>query len=72
MSDSSAIARTPSEVVHRNNKLTLLHYMPQKKDPLRTPVLCGPAAAHGLAAPVNRAIYAALKPYVDGSQSKAA
>jgi polyhydroxyalkanoate synthase len=34
-----AIARTPSEVVHRNNKLTLLHYTPAKKDPLRTPVL---------------------------------
>jgi 2-dehydropantoate 2-reductase len=43
---------------------------------LEAPWLCGAvvrmAAAHGLAAPVNRAIYAALKPYVDGSQSKAA
>jgi len=34
-----AIARTPGEVVHRSNKLTLIHYTPQKKDPLRTPVL---------------------------------
>ncbi len=34
-----AIARTPSEVVHRSNKLTLIHYTPEKKDPLRTPVL---------------------------------
>jgi 2-dehydropantoate 2-reductase len=43
---------------------------------LEAPWLCGAvvrmAAVHGLAAPVNRAIYAALKPYVDGSQSKAA
>lgn len=43
---------------------------------LEAPWLCGAVArmaeAHGLAAPVNRAIYAALKPYVDGSQSKAA
>jgi 2-dehydropantoate 2-reductase len=43
---------------------------------LEAPWLCGAvvrmAAAHGLAAPVNRAIYAALKPYVDGSQSNAA
>jgi 2-dehydropantoate 2-reductase len=43
---------------------------------LEAPWLCGAVARmaqeHGLAAPVNRAIYAALKPYVDGSQSKAA
>jgi 2-dehydropantoate 2-reductase len=43
---------------------------------LEAPWLCGAvvrmAQEHGLAAPVNRAIYAALKPYVDGSQSKAA
>ena len=43
---------------------------------LEAPWLCG-AVAHmsaqaGLDAPVNRAVYAALKPYVDGSQSKAA
>jgi len=42
---------------------------------LEAPWLCGAvvrmAQEHGLAAPVNRAIYAALKPYVDGSQSKA-
>lgn len=34
-----AIARTPSEVVHRSGKLSLLHYAPQKDDRLRTPVL---------------------------------
>jgi 2-dehydropantoate 2-reductase len=43
---------------------------------LEAPWLCGAvtrmAQEHGLATPVNRAIYAALKPYVDGSQSKAA
>jgi 2-dehydropantoate 2-reductase len=43
---------------------------------LEAPWLCGAVARmaeeHGLATPVNRAIYAALKPYVDGSQSKAA
>jgi 2-dehydropantoate 2-reductase len=43
---------------------------------LEAPWLCGAVArmaqAHGVPAPVNRAIYAALKPYVDGSQSKAA
>lgn len=33
------IAGTPNEVVHRSNKLKLLHYTPQKKNPLRTPVL---------------------------------
>ena len=43
---------------------------------LEAPWLCG-AVAHmsaqaGLDAPVNRAVFAALKPYVDGSQSKAA
>jgi 2-dehydropantoate 2-reductase len=43
---------------------------------LEAPWLCGAvvrmAAEQGLEAPVNRAIYAALKPYVDGSQVKAA
>ena len=43
---------------------------------LEAPWLCGAvvrmAEKDGLAAPVNRTIYAALKPYVDGSQSKAA
>jgi 2-dehydropantoate 2-reductase len=43
---------------------------------LEAPWLCG-AVAHmsaraGLDAPVNRAVFAALKPYVDGSQGKAA
>jgi 2-dehydropantoate 2-reductase len=43
---------------------------------LEAPWLCGAvarmSAEAGLEAPVNRAIYAALKPYVDGSQVKAA
>ena len=43
---------------------------------LEAPWLCGAvvrmSAEHGLEAPVNRAIYGALKPYVNGPQSKAA
>lgn len=43
---------------------------------LEAPWLCGAvvrmSAEHGLEAPVNRAIYAALKPYVNGPQGKAA
>jgi 2-dehydropantoate 2-reductase len=43
---------------------------------LEAPWLCGAvaqmSAQAGLDAPVNRAVFAALKPYVDGSQSKAA
>jgi 2-dehydropantoate 2-reductase len=43
---------------------------------LEAPWLCGAvvrmAAEHGLEAPVNRAIYGALKPYVHGPQGKAA
>ena len=43
---------------------------------LEAPWLCGAvaqmSAQAGLDAPVNRAVYAALKPYVDGSQGKAA
>jgi 2-dehydropantoate 2-reductase len=43
---------------------------------LEAPWLCGAvarmSAEHGLQAPVNRAIYASLKPYVDGPQGKAA
>jgi 2-dehydropantoate 2-reductase len=42
---------------------------------LEAPWLCGAVARMsgelGLAAPVNRAVYAALKPFVDGSQGKA-
>lgn len=37
--DDIAIARTPSEVVYRSGKLSLLHYTPHKQDRLRTPVL---------------------------------
>jgi 2-dehydropantoate 2-reductase len=43
---------------------------------LEAPWLCGAvarmSAGAGLDAPVNRAVYAALRPYVDGSQGKAA
>jgi 2-dehydropantoate 2-reductase len=43
---------------------------------LEAPWLCGAvvrmAAEQGLQAPVNRAIYGGLKPYVNGSQGKAA
>jgi 2-dehydropantoate 2-reductase len=43
---------------------------------LEAPWLCGAvvrmAAEQGMQAPVNRAIYGALKPYVNGSQGKAA
>ena len=34
-----AIASTPGEVVHRQNKLKLIHYAPQHEKPLGTPVL---------------------------------
>jgi 2-dehydropantoate 2-reductase len=43
---------------------------------LEAPWLCGAvakmSAEAGIDAPVNRAIYAALKPFVNGSQGKAA
>ena len=43
---------------------------------LEAPWLCGAVATMsaqaGIDAPVNRAIYAALKPFVDGSPGKAA
>ena len=56
-------------------RASLLHDL-EAGGKLEAPWLCGAvarmAAENGLQAPVNRAIYAALKPYVDGSPVKAA
>lgn len=56
-------------------RASMLHDL-QAGNRLEAPWLCGAVARmareQGHDAPVNRAIYAALKPYVDGSQSKAA
>jgi 2-dehydropantoate 2-reductase len=56
-------------------RASMLHDL-QAGNRLEAPWLCGAVARmareQGYDAPVNRAIYAALKPYVDGSQSKAA
>lgn len=60
----------PSEM-----RASLLHDL-QAGGRLESPWLCGAVARMsreaGLAAPVNRAAFAALKPFVDGSQVKAA
>jgi len=56
-------------------RASMLHDL-QSGNRLEAPWLCGAVARmareQGHDAPVNRAIYAALKPYVDGSQGKAA
>ena len=61
--------------LHADMKASLLHDL-ENGGKLEAPWLCGAvarmAAESGLQAPVNRAIYAALKPYVDGSPVKAA
>lgn len=64
-----------AETLPAEMRASMLHDL-EAGNRLEAPWLCGAvvrmAAGHGLEAPVNRAIYAALKPYVDGSQSKAA
>jgi 2-dehydropantoate 2-reductase len=64
-----------AETLPAEMRASMLHDL-EAGNRLEAPWLCGAvvrmAREHGLDAPVNRAIYAALKPYVDGSQSKAA
>jgi 2-dehydropantoate 2-reductase len=63
------------DTLHPGMKASLLHDL-EAGGKLEAPWLCGAVARMareaGVEAPVNRAVYAALKPYVDGSQSKAA
>jgi 2-dehydropantoate 2-reductase len=64
-----------ADTLHADMKASLLHDL-EAGGKLEAPWLCGAVARMareaGIDAPVNRAVYAALKPYVDGSQSKAA
>jgi 2-dehydropantoate 2-reductase len=64
-----------ADTLHADMKASLLHDL-EAGGRLEAPWLCGAVARMardaGMDAPVNRAVYAALKPYVDGSQSKAA
>lgn len=61
--------------LHPDMKASLLHDL-EAGGKLEAPWLCGAVARMareaGIDAPVNRAVYAALKPFVNGSQSKAA
>lgn len=61
--------------LHADMRTSMQHDLEQGK-PLEAPWLCGAvvrmSAESGLEAPVNRTIYAALKPYLNGSPSKAA
>ncbi|HEY5899329.1 MAG TPA: 2-dehydropantoate 2-reductase [Burkholderiales bacterium] len=60
--------------LHADMRTSMQHDLEQGK-PLEAPWLCGAVVRMskqaGLEAPVNRTIYAALKPYLHGSQSKA-
>ena len=55
--------------LHADMKASLLHDL-ENRGRLEAPWLCGAVArmaqASGLEAPINRAVYAALKPYIDG------
>jgi 2-dehydropantoate 2-reductase len=61
--------------LHADMKTSMQHDLENGK-PLEAPWLCGAvarmSAEAGLEAPVNRTLYAALKPYLDGSQGAAA
>ena len=61
--------------LHPGMKASLLHDL-ENGGRLEAPWLCGAvarmSAEAGLAAPVNRAVFAALKPFVNGSPGKAA
>jgi 2-dehydropantoate 2-reductase len=63
------------DTLHPGMKASLLHDL-EAGGKLEAPWLCGAvarmSAEAGLAAPVNRAVYAALKPFVNGPQGKAA
>jgi 2-dehydropantoate 2-reductase len=56
-------------------RASMLHDL-EAGNPLEAPWLCGAvvrmSAQAGLEAPVNRAVYAALKPFVNGSAGKTA
>jgi 2-dehydropantoate 2-reductase len=58
-----------AESLHADMKASLLHDL-ENRGKLEAPWLCGAVARmsreKGLDAPVNRAVYAALKPYIDG------
>jgi 2-dehydropantoate 2-reductase len=60
--------------LHADMKASLLHDL-EHGGRLEAPWLCGAvarmSAESGLEAPVNRAVFAALRPFVDGSQAKA-
>lgn len=60
--------------LHPDMRTSMQHDLEQGRR-LEAPWLCGAvarmSAERGLEAPVNRTIYAALKPYLDGSQVKA-
>lgn len=64
-----------ADTLHADMKASLLHDL-EAGGKLEAPWLCGAvarmSAEAGLDAPTNRAVYAALKPYLDGSQGKAA
>jgi 2-dehydropantoate 2-reductase len=61
--------------LHAGMKASLLHDL-ENGGRLEAPWLCGAvarmSAEAGLDAPVNRAVFAALKPFVNGSPDKAA
>ncbi len=63
-----------ADSLHADMKASLLHDL-ESGGRLEAPWLCGAVARMareaGFDAPVNRAVFAALKPYVDGSQVKA-
>jgi 2-dehydropantoate 2-reductase len=58
-----------ADSLHADMKASLLHDL-ENRGRLEAPWLCGAVARmsqeKGLDAPVNRAVYAALKPYIDG------
>ena len=62
------------DTMHPEMRTSMQHDLEQGK-PLEAPWLCGAvarmSAQAGLDAPVNRTIYAALKPYLNGSEVKA-
>jgi 2-dehydropantoate 2-reductase len=62
------------DTLHAEMRTSMQHDL-ENGGRLEAPWLCGAVArmseAAGLAAPVNRSIYAALKPYIDGSALKA-
>ena len=58
-----------ADTLHADMKASLLHDL-ENRGKLEAPWLCGAVARMGndlgIEAPVNRAVYAALKPYIDG------